>query len=185
MDAGVATALAAIIAAVASIISLAVNLSASKRAEMRAAHRQAISSYLAGLSDDLHTIIAGVVVMRKRVARGADVTRWREQSKRAGQRVDRVRRKTTFLLAGLDHPLRQLALASDHVATYKDIPNSNADELIAAYRKLGDRISRALASNYRKGTPTGPVSRWRLELAADKVVKVWDARPSRPAASSD
>jgi len=180
MDAGIATALAAVIAAVASIISLAINLSANKRAEMRAAHRQAISPYLPELSDDLHTIIAGVVVMRKRVARGADVKQWQEQSKAAGQRVDAVRRKTTFLLQGLDHPLRQLALASDHVATYKDIPNSNADELVAAYQKLGDRIGAVLASNYRDGTPTGWYARWRLKRAADSVVKVWNARPTRP-----
>lgn len=146
MDAGVAAAVAAGIAAVASIISLVVNLSASKRAEMRAAHRQAISPYLTVLSEDLHTIIASIVVMRKRVALGAEVKQWRDQSKEAGLRVDVVRRKTTFLLSGLDHPLRQLALASDHVATYKAIPDSNLDELVLAYRTLGDRIGRALGA---------------------------------------
>lgn len=151
---------------------------------MRAAHRQAVSPYLTELSDDLHTVIAGVVVMRKRVARGADIKQWQAQSKEAGRRLDVVRRKTTFLMAGLDHPLRQLALASDHVATYKDIPDSNADELVKAYQTLGDRVSRALTRTYRKGTPTGWFARWRLKLAADRVVSIWSARPARPSTQS-
>lgn len=179
MDTGVATTVAAVIAAVASILSLVINLSASKRAEMRAAHREAISPYLKDLSEDMHTIVASIVVMRKRVALGVDIKQWRDRSKEAGSRVEVIRRQTTFLFSGLDHPLRQLALASDHVATYKDIPDSNVDELVNAYRALSDRVSRALSKNYRTGTPTGWLERLMLKLAADKAVKTWDRRPTR------
>lgn len=179
MDAGVATTVAAVIAAVASIVSLVVNLSASKRAEMRAAHREAIAPYLKDLSEDMHTIVAGIVVMRKRVALGADIKQWRDKSKEAGSRVDVIRRRTTFLFSGLDHPLRQLALASDHVATYKEVPDSNVDDLVQAYQELSDRVSRALSRNYRTGTPTGWFERLMLRRAADKVVKTWARRPTR------
>ncbi len=183
LDAGVSTALAAIIAAVASLLSLIFTIRASKRSELRVAHRESVKPYLEQLSDDVHTVIAGVVIMRKRAALDSDVTDWQLKAKQAGSRIEDVRRKSRYVLPGLDAAFRQLALASDHVATYKKLAGTNADALVSAYQILADRVNRALRRTYRDGVPTGWWGSWRLKLAAEKVVSLWDDRPKRDAAA--
>jgi len=182
LDVGVSTALAAIVAAVASLLSLLFTVLASKRSELRVAHREIVRPYLEQLSDDVHTVIAGVVIMRKRAASESDVTAWQAKAKQAGRRIDDVRRKSRYVLPGLDAAFRQLALASDHVATYGTLAGTNADLLVSAYQVLADRVERALRRTYRDGVPTGWLGRWRLKMAAQKVVRLWEDRPKRGAA---
>jgi hypothetical protein len=130
----------------------------------------------------VHTVIAGVVIMRKRAALESDVTNWQSKAKQAGSRIDDVRRKSRYVLPGLDAAFRQLALASDHVATYKTLADTNADALVSAYQVLAERVNRALQRTYRDGAPTGWWGRWRLKLAAERVVRLWEDRPKRGAA---
>lgn len=179
MDSGIATALAACIAAIASIVTLTVTLRATRRAEMRAAYREALQPILSELSGHMHSIVAGIVVMRKRVQRDADVSQWQAQAKQGGVALDEIRRQSGYILPEFDQPFRQLALASDHVATYKNIPDSNIEQLLAAYKALADGVNGALARSYRTGLPTGWWMRWRLRQRAAKVVDLWEQRPRR------
>jgi len=216
MDPGIATAIAAVVAAIASLLTLVFTLRANRRAEMRAAHREVIAPYLKTLSEDIHSVIAGIVVLRKRMVkiqlteaahereRTADVgldeavikrrelaredqlkrarqqaVKWQDQAKAAGGRVDAVRREIRIVLPGYEQPLRQLALASDHVATYKALPDTNVDELIKAYQQLDKRISSALMRTYRTGMPTGRIRRWWLGRSVNTIESLWAARPVR------
>lgn len=217
MDPGLATAAAAVVAAIASLSTLLFTLLANRRAEMRAAHREVIAPHLEALSREIYNVIAGIVVLRKRMAniqsmeeahardRAGDVSRdraavreiesarknqvirarqqavkWQDQAKKAGVRIDAVRRKIRIVLPGYEQPLRQLALASDHVATYRALPNTNVDELVEAYQELDKRISSALVRTYRTGVPTGHVRRWWLGRSVAKIERLWAARPVRP-----
>ena len=216
MDPGIATAVAAAVAAISSFLTLGFSLRSNYRAEMRAAHRQVIAPYLKTLSEEIYNVIAGIVVLRKRMVkiesieaahdqeRAADVSldgavnrerelareeqiqsarqravKWQDQAKVAGLRIDEVRREIRIVLPGYEQPLRQLALASDHVATYKSLVGTNVDELIGAYQKLDKRVSSALVRTYRTGMPTGRVRRWWLRRCVTKVESLWDSRPVR------
>jgi hypothetical protein len=147
---GNATAVAAVIAAVVSIITLVVSSLAASRSEIRAAHRQVLAPYLETLSENLYTIIAGVVVMRKRSLADQDVREWQTRAKGAGKQVDATRRKVRYFLPGLEEGLRQLVVASDHVATIASIPGDYADKLITAYQRLSRQIDAAVRRSYRR-----------------------------------
>jgi len=106
---GNATAIAAAIAAVVSIITLIVSSATASRSQVRAAHRQVLAPYLETLSENLYTIVAAVVVMRKRSLDNQDVQEWHSRAKEAGKHVDEARRKVRYFLPGLEEGFRQLA----------------------------------------------------------------------------
>lgn len=179
MDAGSATTIAAGIAAVASIVTLVLTLRAGARSEMRAAHREAIRDHLEDLSENIHTVVAGVVVMRKRAAAGSDVGNWQEKAKSAGTAIGSVRRRTSYLLPHLGSSLRHLELASDHVATYGALPGTNVNELVSEYQALSDLLNSELARTYRSGEPTPRWRAYRLDAACKRVDRLWEQRPKR------
>lgn len=184
MSQGVAATLAAGIAAVASMITLLLNLRASSLSAMRAAHRDAIREHLEKLSENIHTVVASVVVMRKRTEQGSDVRAWQEKGKNAGLAIGEIRRRTIYLLPRLGSALRHLELASDHVATYGSLPGTNVDQLIAEYQQLSDRLNSELARTYWSGKPTPPLRSWRIKRSCDRIDQLWDSRPQRNAAAA-
>lgn len=184
LDAGLATALAAGVAAIASLVTLLLNLRASSRSEMRAAHRDAIRSHLENLSANIHGVVASVVVMRKRVELGSDVRGWQEKGKAAGLAIGEVRRRTSFLLPRLGSALRSLELASDHVATYGNLPGTNVEELIAEYQDLSDRLNSELARTYWSGRPTPRFQAWMINRNCERIERLWNARPRRESGES-
>jgi hypothetical protein len=179
VDQGLATAVAAVIAAFVSIVTLIVSAVAAGRSEIRAAHREVLAPYLETLSESLYTIVAAVVVMRKRSLGNQEVGEWQTRAKEAGKRVDDTRRKVRYFLPGLEEALRQLVLASDHVATITPIPGDHADKLVRGYQRLSGRVDVAIRASYRKGMPPGIYRRWRVGRAAAAVAKLWDRRPTR------
>jgi hypothetical protein len=182
IDAPHATMIAALIAAAASFVSLLINLRAGKNGEMRAAHRATIAPYLEGLSEDIHEVVAGVVLVRKRRTNNqTDVTQWLAVSKAAGERLKVTRQKTTYILPGMGEALRELSLASDHVATYKDVSGTNADELVAAYQALADRLNKAIEASYRTGVPASFLQRLLLSASCARVRTEWARRPAKEA----
>lgn len=179
LDQGVATTGAAILAAIASLVSLVLTIRAGRQSEMRVAHRARIDIYLTELSEDIHTVIAGITIIRKRVAIGSDTSQWQATAKSAGNRIDIIRRRTRYVFEGFDESLRQMALASDHIATYKDLPNTNVEDLLKAYKVVSDQLNKALARQYRRGMPSGWFTCWRLSRACKSVSAAWEVRPSK------
>ena len=74
---------------------------------MRVAHRARIDIYLTELSEDIHTVIAGITIIRKRVAIGSDTSQWQATAKAAGNRIEIIRRRTRYVFEGFDESLRQ------------------------------------------------------------------------------
>lgn len=182
MDQGLAAALAAGIAAIASVLTLVFNLRASSRSAMRAAHRDAIRVHLESLSENIHTVVASVVVMSKRAELGSDVRNWQEKGKAAGAEIGSIRRRTAYLLPRLGPAMRQLELASDHVATYGSLPETNVSQLIAEYQQLSDRLNDKLARTYWSGKPTPQWRSWAIKRNCDRIDQLWDGRPRRSTA---
>jgi ABC-type nickel/cobalt efflux system permease component RcnA len=150
MNQGLATTIAAIIAALVSIVTLVVSSVVASRSEVRAAHREVLAPYLEKLSENLYTIVAAVVVMRKRSLANQDVGEWQTRAKEAGKLVDDTRRKVRYFLPGLEEALRELILASDHIATIAPIPGDHADKLVRGYQWLCGRVDSSIRASYRR-----------------------------------
>ncbi|CAN5521392.1 hypothetical protein BH09ACT4_BH09ACT4_12510 [soil metagenome] len=147
---------------------------------MRAAHRQIIAPHLEPISEDVHEIVAGIVVMRKRTVQDSDATEWQKRSKDAGLRLDATRRKVQYTFPDLNGAFRELSRASDHVATYKNLPGTNVDRLVKAYQQLANRVNKSVASSYRRGVPASSLQQFLLWADAKWVRHLWDKRPTKP-----
>lgn len=182
-DAPIATAVAALVAALASIVSLFFTIRAARFSEMRIAHRKAIEPYLVSLSTDIHEVIAGIVVARKRIEAGQeDAAKWIRKSQDAGDRLKITRKKTLYFLPKLQDSLRELSLAGDHIATYKNLSNTNVDQVVSAYRTLSDRTNKAVELSYRRGKGIGLFRTIKLNRASSQVRHLWNQRPTKTSA---
>jgi hypothetical protein len=87
-----------------------------------------------------------------------------------------VRPKVKYTLYGLDEPLRTLSRMPEWVATYKDVPKTNADDLLEAMQRLAVAVDDAVRDSYRRGLPPGAIRRWWLSHLTSKVRELWGKR---------
>lgn len=176
IDESTATLVAAGIAAVAAIFTLLATLLGDRRAEMRAAHRLALQAYLEPLGEGIHRTAASATILRRRFVEGSDPTPWRDAGRTGADALKDVRSKVKYTLYGLDEPLRTLSRMPEWVATYKDVPKTNADELLEAMQTLAGSVDAAIRRSYRRGLPPGWIRRWRLKRLTAKVRRLWGER---------
>lgn len=176
MKASTATLIAACIAALAATTTLLGTLFGARRAEMRASHRLALNPYLVELGDSIHQIVASTVVLRKRVEKGQDTQDWKEKAQNGVTVLHKVRRNSKYVLYGLDEPLRTLCRMPDWISTYKDVANTNVDDLLKQMRKLAGDVDDAIRWSYRRGLPPGLLRRWWLRRRVKRIKKLWGER---------
>lgn len=179
IDQPTATLVAAGIAAVAALLSLLTTFLGDRRAEMRAAHRVALQTHLETLGEGIHKTAASATILRRRFLEGSDPAPWRDAGRTGAKALKAVRPKVKYTLYGLDEPLRTLSRMPEWVATYKDVPKTNAEELLKAMQKLAASVDAAIRRSYRRGLPPGWIRRW-----CAKVRRLWgerfDAADPRP-----
>lgn len=176
VDETTATFIVAAIAAAASLLTLVGTLLGDRRAEMRAAHRLALQPHLETLGEGVHRTAASATILRQRFIEGSDPTPWRDAGKTGANQLKEVRPRVKYTLYGLDEPLRTLSRMPEWVATYKDIPKTNADELLEAMRKLARAVDTTVRLSYRRGLPPNAWRRWRLQVLTKRVRKLWGKR---------
>lgn len=143
---------------------------------MRAAHRHALQGLLDELGEGVHKTAASAVILRRRFTAGQDPTPWRDAGKTGADMLKTVRPRVKYTLYGLDEPLRTLSRMPEWVATYKDVPNTNVDDLLEAMQKLAVAVDSAVRMSYRRGLPPGPIRRWWLERLTSNVRSLWGKR---------
>jgi len=180
MDMGVATAIAAIIAAIASVVSVVIGARNAQHSEMRSAYRQALTPYLAPMSRELNQVTACAVIVRRRYLLGQAVAAWVANGTASAKRLEVLRRDTRYLLPRLITPLRTAVLLIYRITTYKDLPDTNAEDLLVAGQKLSDALNHAIEVSYRKGKPVSKYRGYRLRTQAEAIDALWAARPARP-----
>lgn len=168
--------IAASIAAGAALLTLAGNVLGSRRAEMRTAHRTALTGQLQDLAEGIHETVAAATILRRRNLAGSDVADWIEKGKKGSDKLKSVRPQCRYTLFGLDDPLRTLSRMPEWVATYKNVPGTNADKLLAEMTKLASEVDAAIRWSYRRGLPPGAIRRWRLKRRSDRVRDLWYTR---------
>jgi hypothetical protein len=178
-DQGFAALVAAGVAAVTSLMTLVLTARVASRSEMRAAHREIIRPFLEELGPVLHQIIASITIMRKRTVRGSDTRDWQARGKKASEELENIRRRTLYVFPGLSDGFRELTRATDHISTYKALPDTNVDELVDAYQILVNQLHATIASSYRKGLPRGLWHRFHLWRQVARIRRLWAARPTR------
>lgn len=176
IDQTTATLIAAAVAAGASLLTLLGTQFGAKRAEMRAAHRHALQGQLEALGEGVHKTAASAVILRRRFTAGQDPTAWRDVGKTGADALKAVRPKLKYTLYGLDEPIRTLSRMPEWVATYKDVPNTNAEELLRAMQKLASAVDDTVRASYRRGLPPGAIRRWWLRHLTSNVRGLWGKR---------
>ena len=64
----------------------------------------------------------------------------------------------------------------DWIATYKDVANTNAEELLKQMRKLATDVDDTVRWSYRRGLPPGLLRRLWLAHRVNRIKKLWGAR---------
>jgi hypothetical protein len=170
------TLVAAGVAALASVVTLAGTLLGDRRAEMRAAHRQALLSFLPELGEGVHETAASATIIRRRFAKDQDPGPWVEAGKAGANKLKSVRPNVKYTLYGLDEPIRTLSRMPEWIATYKNVPKTNADDLLKEMQKLAAAVDGGVRRSYRRGLPPGLIRRWWLRRRTSKVRKLWGER---------
>jgi hypothetical protein len=176
LQSSTATLLAALIAAGTSLTVLFINVAGARRAEMRVAYRQAIQPMLPEIAEGVHEILASASILRKRAMESQETSTWIERGQVGVSKLAKVRPQLRYVLYGLDEPLRTLSRIPGWIATYKALPNTNADDLLVKASDLGKYIDRTIRQAYSKGLPPGLIIRWRANRKAQRIRKLWDER---------
>lgn len=176
-----ATLLAAVIAAVAAVIKLIADALSARGTAMRAAHRTALEPHLASLGKGIHEIMAGVVLVHRRVQKGQAPGNALVHAERAAQELKGRRLEVKYELGGTEEALRVLTRAPNWIATYRGDASGLA--LVEQMQKLSRRLDDTIARSYRRGRPpTWPERKW-LGRAAREVRETWKRRSERRACS--
>lgn len=154
-----ATLWAAFVAAVASLASLVLNLMAGRRAEMRAAHRVTLLPHLESLGESIHQTLATSMMLRQRALNGQDRTKWIEAGEVGAATLKTLRPQVRYALPGVEEPLRVISRLPNWIATYRDVDDGDAEQLLRHARELQVGVDAAIRRSYRTGLPPGRIAK--------------------------
>jgi len=173
MDLNDVTIWAALIAFVASVVNIIVSVFSVRSVEKRRAHRELMTPYMCDLSESMHQMLAASDVHVKASQNGTLNTKWTRLASDSKKTIDESRRRLRYPLWGLDEGLRTLTrtmnwtchLRSDETKVHTFL--KKADDLKLA-------LDYAIMRSYRKGSPPGMWSRFRVWSKARAVRKCFE-----------
>lgn len=158
------------------MLTLAVTLLGARRAEMRASHRTYLNPLLGDLSEGVHSCLACTKVLRNRAIKQQERAGWITRGDEAAAKLSAVRPKLRYVLFGLEEPLRTIGRGPNWIATYRDLPDTNAEDLLDRLVELGALVDDVVRRSYRRGLPPSAWERWRLQRKTEKIRNLWEAR---------
>lgn len=178
-----ATLIAAVIAALAGIAKLVSDAVSARGTATRAAHRAVLQPHLAQLATNIHSVVAGAVVVHRRLKNNQEPGSALAVSRAGADALKKNRLETKYALPGLEEPLRTLTRVPDWIATCKG--DASGDSLIECLRRLSSCVDRTISRSYRRGRPPVRWEQWRLARENDRARHAWESRFGRDVGVDD
>lgn len=172
-----ATLIAAAIAAATGVAKLVSDAMSARGSASRAAHRSVLEPHLDELARSIHGVVAGAVVVHRRLQDSKTPGKALENSQAAADALKTYRLKVKYSLPGLDEPLRTLTRVPNWIATYNG--DASGDSLIVCLQQLSRRVDITIARSYRRGRPPSRWEQQRLARESIQARKAWEARFGR------
>ncbi len=169
-----ATLIAAGIAAATGLLKLVSDAFSARGTATRAAHRHVLEPHLAELAVNVHGVMAGAVVVHRRLKDGQAPGQALQNSQSAADALKESRLAVKYSLPGLEEPLRTLTRVPDWIATYKG--DSSGDRLVERLQRLSRMVDATISRSYRRGRPPSRWEQWRLGRQTMRTRHAWENR---------